>query len=580
MKEVLKYLRPYWFRITIGMTIKIIGTLMDLVIPWILAYIINEVTNPKEMIYLGLLMIVCAFVGLFGNIIANAMASKVGKLFTTALRHDVFTKINDLSLSQVDNLTIPSLISRMTNDTYYVHQMITMIQRIGTRAPILLIGGIVITLTLDFKLTLILLATLPLIILIIFIVTKRGIPIYSEVQTSSDEMVRTIRENITGIRVIKALSKEEYEQKRFNNVTEKLFEREKRAGINMALTNPLINAILNIGLVVVIIFGAYRVYNGEIKVGIIIAFTSYFTIILNAMVTLGRIFITHSKAVASARRIKAILNLEKELIREENIETNEEENNPYFIEYNNVTFSYLKNGHEFLNNVNFKLKKGQRLGIIGPTGSGKSTIIRLLLRFYDVDNGEILINGQNIKTLDIEEYRNRIGVVLQNDAIMSDTVIENIAFGKEIDLEKIKECARLACADEFIEKLNGGYSSVISSRGTNLSGGQKQRILIARALYANPDIFILDDSSSALDYKTDAMVRKNINNVFPNAVTFLISSRVTSLMNCDQILVIDEGMVVGLGTHQDLIHNCDVYRNIYNLQVDETSHKGGVVSES
>ena len=575
MKEVLKYLRPYWFRISIGMTIKIIGTLMDLVIPWILAYIINEVTDPKEMIFLGLIMVVCALVGLFGNIIANAMASKVGKLFTTALRHDVFTKINELSLSQVDNLTIPSLISRMTNDTYYVHQMITMIQRIGTRAPILLIGGIIITLTLDAKLTLILLATLPLIVVIIFVITKRGIPIYSDVQTSSDEMVRVIRENITGIRVIKALSKEDYEQKRFDNVTKNLFEREKKAGINMALTNPLINAILNVGLVIVIFFGAYRVYNGEIKVGIIIAFTSYFTIILNAMVTLGRIFITHSKAVASARRIKEILDIPLELQRE-NIEEKESD---YFIEYNNVGFSYLKSNELFLKDINFKLKKGQKIGIIGPTGSGKSTIIRLLLRFYDVDCGEILINGKNIKSLDIEEYRNRIGVVLQNDAIMSDTVIENIAFGKEIDLERIKKAAQLACASEFIEKLSEGYQSMISSRGTNLSGGQKQRILLARALYADPEIFILDDSSSALDYKTDAMVRKNISNVFPDAVTFLISSRVTSLMNCNLILVIDEGMVVGLGTHHELLASCDVYQNIYSLQVDKTSRKGGVDNE-
>ena len=568
MKEVLKYLRPYWFRISIGMTIKIIGTLMDLVIPWILAYIINEVTDPKEMIFLGLIMVVCALVGLFGNIIANAMASKVGKLFTTALRHDVFTKINELSLSQVDNLTIPSLISRMTNDTYYVHQMITMIQRIGTRAPILLIGGIIITLTLDAKLTLILLATLPLIVVIIFVITKRGIPIYSDVQTSSDEMVRVIRENITGIRVIKALSKEDYEQKRFDNVTKNLFEREKKAGINMALTNPLINAILNVGLVIVIFFGAYRVYNGEIKVGIIIAFTSYFTIILNAMVTLGRIFITHSKAVASARRIKEILDIPLELQRE-NIEEKESD---YFIEYNNVGFSYLKSNELFLKDINFKLKKGQKIGIIGPTGSGKSTIIRLLLRFYDVDCGEILINGKNIKSLDIEEYRNRIGVVLQNDAIMSDTVIENIAFGKEIDLERIKKAAQLACASEFIEKLSEGYQSMISSRGTNLSGGQKQRILLARALYADPEIFILDDSSSALDYKTDSLLRKQIKENY-NCTTIIIAQRISSIKHCDYILVLDEGKEVGYGNHDHLMQTSTIYNEIYQSQM------GGGINE-
>lgn len=574
MDEVLKYVKPYTLRITIGMIIKIIGTIVDLIMPWILAYIINDVNDPKTMVMLGLIMILCAFVGLFGNIIANTMAAIVSRLVTTTLRHDLFKKINDLSLSQVDKLTIPTLISRMTNDTYYVHQMLTMIQRIGTRAPILLIGGIFITFTLDVPLTLVLLATLPLIVVVIVIVSKRGIKIYSDVQTSNDDMVRVIRENITGIRVIKALSKEEYEQKRFNIVTETLYEREKKAGINMALTNPLINAILNIGLVIVIFFGAYRVNNGEIKVGTIIAFTSYFTIILNAMVTLGRIFITHSKAVASARRIKMILHLPKELLRDENIDNNDTK---YFIEFNNVGFSYLKkeDNSMFLKDINFKLKKGERIGIIGPTGAGKSTIIRLLLRFYDVDSGEILIEGRNIKSLDIEEYRNRIGVVLQNDAIMSDTVIENIAFGKEVDLERIKECATLACASEFIEKMPQGYQSMLSSRGTNLSGGQKQRILLSRALYAKPDIFILDDASSALDYKTDATIRKNIASVFPNSVTFLVSSRVTSLMNCDWILVIDEGKVVGFGKHQELLDNCEVYHNIYSLQVDETSNKGG-----
>ncbi len=574
MDEVLKYVKPYTLRITIGMIIKIIGTIVDLIMPWILAYIINDVDDPKTMVMLGLVMILCAFVGLFGNIIANTMAAIVSRLVTTTLRHDLFKKINDLSLSQVDKLTIPTLISRMTNDTYYVHQMLTMIQRIGTRAPILLIGGIFITFTLDAPLTLVLLATLPVIVVVIVIVSKRGIKIYSDVQTSNDDMVRVIRENITGIRVIKALSKEEYEQKRFNIVTETLYEREKKAGINMALTNPLINAILNIGLVIVIFFGAYRVNNGEIKVGTIIAFTSYFTIILNAMVTLGRIFITHSKAVASARRIKMILHLPKELLRDENIDNNDTK---YFIEFNNVGFSYLKkeDNSMFLKDINFKLKKGERIGIIGPTGAGKSTIIRLLLRFYDVDSGEILIEGRNIKSLDIEEYRNRIGVVLQNDTIMSDTVIENIAFGKEVDLERIKECATLACASEFIEKMPQGYQSMLSSRGTNLSGGQKQRILLSRALYAKPDIFILDDASSALDYKTDATIRKNIASVFPNSVTFLVSSRVTSLMNCDWILVIDEGKVVGFGKHQELLDNCEVYHNIYSLQVDETSNKGG-----
>jgi len=565
MKRIFGYLKPYIGRMTFGFVIKFIGTIMDLCLPWILAYIIDYIIPTKNinLIFIwGGLMIVCSILGVTLNITANRMAAKVSRNATENIRHDLFEKISYLSSSQVDNFGVPSLISRMTTDTYNVHNMLGMMQRIGIRAPILLIGGIFVTSTLDIYLTLVLVAVLPLIAVMVYFITKKSIPLYKEQQISVDRLIRKVRENIVGIRVIKALSKSEYEKEHFKEINLEVVKKEKKAGMTTAIIDPSMSLLLNLGLVCIILVGAYRVNLGLTEVGKIIAFLTYFTIILNAMLAVTRVFIAFSKASASANRISAVLDTPEDLAKE----SMDSIKSDYHIEFNNVSFSY--NGVENnLTDINFRLKRGESLGIIGSTGSGKTTIINLLMRFYDVNIGEILINGQNIKSIDKSVLSKKFGIVFQNDTIFEDTIFENITLGRKIDIEQVKDASLYAQASTFIENIEDEYNARLDIRGANLSGGQKQRILIARALAGRPEILILDDSSSALDYKTDAMLRKEINNNFSETTTIIVAQRVSSVMSLDHILVLEDGEIIGYGRHEELINTCDVYKEISQSQM-------------
>lgn len=565
MKLILKYMKAYRKRMTIGLIIKIIGTVVDLIIPYILAHIIDKVLplgDVTKIILYGGLMILSSMVGLFGNIIANRMASFVSKNVTTDLRHDLFVKIESLSAEQTDEVSIPSLVSRMSSDTYNVHQMVGMSQRIGVRAPILLIGGIIITLTLDPVLTLVLLAALPIICIITYFISKASIPLFTKVQQALDAVTRVLRENATGIRVIKALSKSEYEKGRFRKVNKDVMEYELSSGFTMAKLSPLMNLCLNLGLVGVILVGAFRVNSGSSEIGKIIAFTSYFTIILNAMLSVTRIFIIASRSIASSNRIGYILDMPEDLATL--LEDREETTN--HIDVRNVSFSYNKVENN-ITNLSFSLKRGETLGIIGSTGSGKTTIINLLMRFYDVDEGKILIDGLNIKSYPLDTLRKMFGVVFQNDVLFSNSIRENIDFGRELDDEKITFAAKNALAYDFINEDEKGFDKELSARGTNLSGGQKQRLLIARALANDPDILILDDSSSALDYKTDSYLRRNIKKNFSKTTTIIVTQRISSIIHADKIIVLEDGEVIGYGNHEELLKNIKVYKEIYSTQM-------------
>lgn len=567
MKKVLfYYLKPYYGQMTFGFFIKFIGTIMDLCLPWILAYMIDTVIPMKEKphIYVwGFLMIICSILALSFNIIANRMASKVARDTTEVIRHDLFAKISYLSNAQTDGFTKPSLISRLTTDTYNVHQMIGRIQRLGVRAPILVIGGILVTLTLDPVLTLVLISVMPLIVFITVSISKKSIPMYTELQKAVDQFVRLIREDIAGIRVIKALSKTDYEKRKYDTINQEVVQKEKKAGITMAIVNPSMNLLLNFGLVLVVIVGAYRVNAGASEVGKILAFLTYFTIILNAMMNISKMFIIISKAVASADRIMEVINAPEDML----IEVCEKfYQQPAYIAFDHVTFSYNK-VEPNLSDISFELKKGETLGIIGATGSGKSTLAQLLLRFYDTDKGAIYIEGKNIRSIPFETLRKKFGVVFQNDSIFEDSITENIRLGRELSHEDIKEAVSYAKAKEFVEEEGRGYENQINIRGANLSGGQKQRILIARALAARPDILILDDSSSALDYKTDASLRKELREHFQNTTTIIIAQRISSIMQADHIMVLDEGRMIGYGTHEELMKTCDIYREIGKSQM-------------
>lgn len=579
MKMIFSYLRPYVPRMILGLSIKFTGTIMDLLIPWVLSYTIDDIVplgDVKLIFVWGGVMFLCAVTAFVTNVTANRMASKVARDATEVIRHDLFEKISYMSCRQVDEFTIPSLESRLTNDTYHIHRMIGMMQRLGVRAPILLLGGIIVTLALEPVLSLTLILMLPFITLLVYLISKKGIPLFTESQRSVDKLVRTVRENIAGIRVIKALSKTAYEKERFGKVNSEVVKNESRAGITMALTNPAMNLLLNLGLTLVIITGAYRINAGLTKSGEIIAFLTYFTIILNAMLSITRMFVMYSKGSASADRIREVLEAPDDLVAESVSHTNDE----YHITFENVTFSYHKskssavcfdNGRDkkknTLEDISFALRKGETLGIIGATGSGKSTIARLLLRLYDPDEGVIRISGDDLRSIPQDELHTKFGVVFQNDILFADTIASNISFGREISQEQIEKAAACAQAREFIDQLPLRYEHMLATKSSNLSGGQKQRLLIARALAADPEILILDDSSSALDYKTDSLLRKALAEDFGNTTTIIIAQRISSIMHADRILILEDGKMLGYGTHTQLLETCEVYREIYELQM-------------
>ena len=565
MKVILRYLRPYVPRMSLGIFIKFIGAVMELLLPWILSYMVDEVVPQRELgliLLWGGAMIVAALLALVTNIVANRMAAWVAQHTTQALRHDLFEKISYLSCSQIDRYSIPSLESRLTSDTYNVHQMIGMMQRMGVRAPILLLGGILITLTLDPVLTLVLVCTLPFLGGLVYAVSKRGIPLYVGLQQGVDAMVRTVRENISGIRVIKALSKTDYEKERFAAVNGEVVRREKKAGITMALTNPMMNLLLNVGLTLVIVVGAFRVNAGVTQAGAIIAFLSYFTIILNAMMAITRIFVMCSKGIASGSRIQEVLQTPEDL----QVSPAPREDSPYHVVFDRVSFSYGKT-EPSVENISFRLKPGETLGVIGATGCGKSTLMALLMRLYDPDQGQITLGGRKLTSIPLEELHRKFGVVFQNDVLFADTIYENIDFGRHLPPEEIEKAARCAKAWEFISQLPEGLQHKLTAKGTNLSGGQKQRVLVARALAGTPEILILDDSSSALDYKTDAALRRALREEYQGVTTILIAQRVSSILHADHILVLEEGKELGYGTHQELLRSCPVYQEIAQSQM-------------
>lgn len=566
MKYLMDYVKPYFPRITLGLIIKFIGTIVELVLPWILSYLIDTVAPLNDVglvIKWGGVMVFCAIIFVIANVTANRMASYVATKCTQKIRYDLFKKISYLSSAQVDDFSIPSLEARLTTDTYNINNFISRIQRIGVRAPILLVGGIIVTIMLEPVLASILICILPLLGILVYNVSKKGIPLYTHVQEGVDDMISVVRENITGVRVIKALSKTQHEQVRFEKVNKEVANRETTAGVTMSLTNPMMNLFLNVGLTIVIIVGAYRVNAGLTETGKIIAFLSYFTTILNSMMAITRMFMLISKGTASANRIAEVFDTptDLEVIESEKIESD------YYIEFRNVSFGYEKTKDYHIRNINFALKKGESLGIIGATGCGKSTIIQLLMRMYDNDEGEILIDGRKVASIPSEELHTMFGVVFQNDVLFADTIKENISFGRNLSDEEIQKASQHAQAFEFISKLPQKFDHLLTSKGTNLSGGQRQRVLLSRALAGNPDILILDDSSSALDYKTDALLRKALKENYADTTSIIIAQRISSILHCDHILVMDEGECIGYGSHEELLTTCLEYQEISKSQM-------------
>ena len=574
MKLIFRYIKPLAFLTCATLLIKLLGSLMELSIPMIFDFIVSDIVPlksvPKVLLWGGV-MVLAALLTMVLNIVANRMASRVSRNVAEHVRHDLFAKITALSGAEVDRFGVPSLESRLTSDTYNIHNVVGSTLRIGVRAPIFFIGSIICAFILDPPLTLVMLASTPFIGIVILYITKHGVPLYTKVQSNVDGITRVVREDVQGIRVIKALSKGEYERRRFDRANNELVDSERRAGVAMALSNPALNIILNLGMVAVIIVGAIRVSNGDMHPATIIAFTQYFTHMSNAMMSISRVFTRLTKGGASGDRIDEVLKTESDLAVEKREDYPDRKDAPY-ITFDHVSFSYNKTKNN-LEGISFSLQKGKTLGIIGATGSGKTTLIQLLMRFYDPDSGNIYIDGKNVRTLSPEALHSKFGAVMQNDFLFAETVRENIDFGRELSDEQIRIVASAAQAAPFIEAFDEGYEHMLTSKGTNVSGGQKQRILISRALAGNPEILILDDSSSALDYKTDASLRRAIRELLSDTTTIVVAQRVSSIMTSDHILVLDEGRIIGSGTHEELLGSCSVYKEISDSQL------GGAILE-
>ncbi len=566
MKRVFSYLYPFRLRMALGFIIKVLGTLAELLLPVVLTHILKTVVvteDIKQVLLWGALMLLFAGLACAFNIIANRMAATVGKRFSEALRRDLFYRTLTLDTIQTDAFTIPSLESRITTDTYHVHNFVMMIQRMGVRAPILLFGGVIITLLMDGALALVMIAVMPLIFAIVYALSRLGIRLYSRVQASVDSLVRVLREDFVGMRVIKALSKEAHEQERFENANQRLSKNEQTASFIMSGTHPVMNLLMNGGITAVTALAAVRVAKGTSDPETVLAFMQYFTLISMALMAVSRMFVMFSKCTASAHRIAEVLSAPY-VILPKNDESGEASED--FITLKNVTFSYAGRKND-LESISISIPYGTSFGIIGGTGSGKSTLIKLLLRFYDVTDGEILFRGKSIRSYTREQLAAFVGVAHQKDFLYAASVEENVRFGRDISRDEVWRALRIAQAEDFVRALPEGLDTMLSTGGTNLSGGQRQRLLIARAVAGTPPLLILDDASSALDYKTDAALRGALREIGSQMTTVTVAQRASSVMRCDRILVLDEGRAVGYGTHKELLASCPVYREISDSQM-------------
>lgn len=529
------------------------------------------------IVFWGILMLVCSFLAWILNIIANRMASLTAASAIQTIRQDLFSRSLTLSARQIDELTLSSLESRLTSDTYIIHRFLGISLRMGVRSCMLFAGGIFFCLWLSWQLSLVLLILVPVLSCTLFLILKSSRPLFHEVQDRSDRLVQVIRENVLGIKVVKAFDRSAYEKARFAEANGSLRDAEVKANDRMALLEPMVNFILFGGLCTVLITGARLAEMNLVQAGTVMAFLSYFIQIANSIMGFNRLFNLYNRSLASTERISAVLRMP--------LDHNQTAPDDDFvplpasrpdipeIEFRDVSFSYLGE-KQSLSNLSFRLFAGEKLGVMGATGSGKSTIIRLLLRQYELDAGEILIRGVPLRKLDPTSYRKLFGIVLQNDFLYGDSIRENIRFGRDLSDSEIENAAEAAQAAEFIRRKEGGFDFILASKGVNLSGGQKQRLLVSRALAARPDILILDDSSSALDFRTEARLRTALGQKYPGSTSIVIAQRISSVVDAKQILFLEQGQTIALGSHPELMENCPPYREIAETQLGEFSALG------
>lgn len=564
-----RYLTAFKKEVIIGQTAKFIEAVFEVLVPLIMANIIDKGINGgegKPYIYkMGGLLVLLGILGLCFALICQYLASKASQGVGTVMRNDMFRHINSLSHAELDRIGTPSLITRLTNDINQVQTAVAMYIRLVVRAPFIVIGSAIMAISVDRKLSLVFLVVIPLVVLILYLVMSRSIKYYKVIQKKLDRISLVTREGLSGVRVIRAFSRQDTEQHRFDEANDEYLRISLNVGKLSALLNPLTYAVLNLAIAAIVWFGGFRVQIGGLTQGEVIAFVNYMTQISLALVVVANLVVLFTKAAASASRINEILDIEPSV---KNGEYSGEGEGSTAVKFDNVSFSYNKNGENALENISFTAEKGETIGIIGGTGSGKSTLVNLIPRFYDCTEGTIEIDGVKIADYDTKSLRGRIGTVPQKAVLFSGTIAENMRWGKpDATEEEIRSALDIAQASEFVNKLENGLETHISQGGKNLSGGQKQRMTIARALVSKPEILILDDSASALDFATDAALRKAIAQSTNKMTVFIVSQRANSIRYADKIIVLDDGKQAGMGTHKELLESCDVYREICYSQL-------------
>lgn len=565
MWKLARYLKQYKLQVILGPLFKLTEAVFELIVPLITAMIIDNGVKKGDVPYIwrmGGLMLLLGIVGLLCAIVCQKMASIASQGVGTVLRNELFHHINSLSHAEVDRFGTPSLITRITSDVNQLQYAVAMLIRLVIRAPFLAIGAVVMALFIDLKLGLIFVVVTPLIALVLYLVMSRSVPYFRVMQKKLDRISLVSREGLSGARVVRAFSRQKHEEERFTQAAEDQTRTAIQVGKLSALLNPLTYAIMNFGIVAIIWFGGIQVDTGTLEQGQIIAFVNYMTQTLLALIVVANLVVTFTKASASAARVNEVLETEPS-VREPEGKTAEAKEGEPRIEFRNVSFSYTGREPYVLEDLNFSIAPGETVGIIGGTGSGKSTLIQLIPRFYDTIQGEILVDGVNVKEYGFRTLRGKIGMVPQEAVLFSGTIESNLRWGcREATEEQMVQALRTAQAWDFVKVLPKGIQSPVSQNGRNFSGGQRQRLTIARALTGSPNILILDDSASALDFATDAALRRAIRRETRDMTVLIVSQRVSSIRSADRIFVLDEGRLCGIGTHEELLENCGEYREI------------------
>lgn len=570
MKKLLKYLKNYKKELVFGPFFKLLEAVFELIVPMVMAKMIDNGigNNDSGYIYrMSALIVLLGICGLCFALTCQYLAAKCAYGFGTELREALYKHINSLSYSSIDRIGTSSLVNRLTNDTNTVQGGVNMFIRLAVRAPFLVIGAAVMAVTIDLKLSLIFFVVAPLISAVIFLIMRRTVPMYKKTQKCLDRAAMLTRENLEGARVIRAFSRQQEEIDEFRKAVDDISNESIAVGRISAILNPVAFMVMNLGIVAVIRFGGIRINAGGLTQGELTAFTNYMTQILLALVVLANLIVTFTKAFASANRVSEVFELEPEVYGNEKELSEESEN---IIEFRNVSFSYDSAAESSVKNISFSIKRGEMLGIIGGTGCGKSTLADMIPCYYKATEGEVLVAGKNVNSYDLDELRRRIGTVPQKAVLFSGTIRENMKWRvPEASDDEIIAALKTAQAWDFVSRMPDKLDTRISQGGKNLSGGQKQRISIARALVGKPDILILDDSTSALDYATDLALRKALREDMAGTTVIMISQRTTSLREADLIIVMDDGEAVGMGRHDELVESCQVYKEIYSSQMNE-----------